>query len=70
MAGMHLIMIWGTYKYFQGTREQRYVLRDEKLPLCPNDPTRNPAIEYRDPSMSLHGIGNGELTQSFLRSRQ
>lgn len=32
MAGMHLIMIWGTYKYFQGTREQRYVLRDEKLP--------------------------------------
>jgi hypothetical protein len=32
MAGMHMIMAWGTYKYMQGTREQRYVLRDDELP--------------------------------------
>ncbi|KAJ5233568.1 uncharacterized protein N7469_005334 [Penicillium citrinum] len=29
MAGMHLIMIWGTYKYFQGTREQRELAREK-----------------------------------------
>lgn len=46
MAGMHLIMIWGTYKYMQGTREQRYVLRDDELSLRPNDP-KPCAIEHR-----------------------
>ncbi|KAJ5692511.1 hypothetical protein N7462_001934 [Penicillium macrosclerotiorum] len=30
MAGMHLIMAYGFYRYFQGVREQRYVPRTGK----------------------------------------
>lgn len=34
MIGMHVIMVYGFYKYFHGVREQRYVSSSKRLPSC------------------------------------
>lgn len=37
MLGMHVIMVYGFYRYFHGVREQRYVSGNGRS-LPPRDP--------------------------------